>query len=106
MRPGVGPYDPRYGGGAFGGDEGKARKAKLDNPADVTVGPGGELYVADSPNNRIRVIGDADVADRGGVHPRHVVLVVVLLALAAGLVVVAWRRRWRPRAARVAAGPW
>ncbi len=43
----------------FSGDRGKAVDADLGSPNDVAIGPDGSIYIADSSNNRIRVI-DAD----------------------------------------------
>jgi sugar lactone lactonase YvrE len=48
------------GGAGYLGDGGPAEKAKLFTPADVKIDAGGNLYISDSGNNRIRVI-------RGGV---------------------------------------
>ena len=38
----------------FGGDGGLANQAALDSPYDARVGPDGELYIADTYNNRVR----------------------------------------------------
>lgn len=38
------------------GDGGVATEARLDHPYDVRIGPGGDLYIADYGNNRIRVV--------------------------------------------------
>lgn len=38
----------------FGGDGGEATEAKLDHPADITVGQDGTLYIADINNHRVR----------------------------------------------------
>ena len=40
----------------FDGDGGPATSAKLKQPADVALGPGGVLYIADYGNHRIRMV--------------------------------------------------
>lgn len=40
----------------YAGDGGPATSAKLKQPADVALGPGGVLYIADYGNHRIRVV--------------------------------------------------
>jgi len=44
------------GGLGFGGDGGKATKAHVVNPESVTVDPQGNLVIADTGNNRVRVV--------------------------------------------------
>src|SRR5690606_31119991 len=46
------------GSGAQGssGDNGPASRASLNGPRALAVGPGGEVYVADEGNNRVRVV--------------------------------------------------
>ena len=44
------------GVGGFSGDGGDARLAKLYGPASAAVVPGGDLYIADQGNNRIRKV--------------------------------------------------
>lgn len=39
-----------------GGDGGAAKRAKLDDPQGIALGPGDELYVADTGNRRVRVV--------------------------------------------------
>ena len=41
----------------YSGDGGLAVDAAIANPEGITVGPEGELYIADSENNRIRRVG-------------------------------------------------
>jgi sugar lactone lactonase YvrE len=40
---------------AWGDDDGDRERARLQHPLGVALGPGGELYIADTFNNRIRV---------------------------------------------------
>jgi len=42
-----------------GGDGGPATAAQLDYPAGITIDGGGNLYIADSSNNRIREVDNA-----------------------------------------------
>ncbi|GAB3444472.1 hypothetical protein GCM10027570_13850 [Streptomonospora sediminis] len=40
----------------FAGDDGPAEQAMLDSPGGIAVSPGGDLYIADTHNHRIRVV--------------------------------------------------
>ena len=48
-----------FGGGGFGGDGGPAIDARLNRPYGVAVDGAGNLYIADSFNNRIRKVDSA-----------------------------------------------
>ncbi|MEE8523060.1 MAG: hypothetical protein V3T72_03940, partial [Thermoanaerobaculia bacterium] len=55
----IGPVIQRLAGGGFGfgGDGGPARDAFLDTPADIAVAADGRMFIADTFNHRIRVVG-------------------------------------------------
>ncbi len=55
----VGSGSIGIGHGGFGGDGGPATSALLDDPEDVGVGVGGNLYIADAHNNRVRRVDPA-----------------------------------------------
>jgi sugar lactone lactonase YvrE len=44
------------GSRSFGGDGGAATAADLDDPTSVILNPAGDLYIADSGNNRVREV--------------------------------------------------
>ncbi len=44
------------GDASYGGDGGPAINAQLNQPEDITLGPDGNLYFADTNNNRVRMI--------------------------------------------------
>jgi len=46
-----------------GGDAGPALSAELYGPTDVAVGPGDEVYIADTSNHCVRVVGTDGVID-------------------------------------------
>jgi len=50
-----------YSQNRFGGDNGPATEALLQGPADVTVDQSGNIFIADSGNNRIRKIDTAGI---------------------------------------------
>src|ERR1700693_4046196 len=49
------------GNSGFAGDGGQARDAVLNAPSDVLVDPTGNVYIADTGNNRVRMIGPSGV---------------------------------------------
>lgn len=49
------------GSPGFSGDGGQARSAKLSGPTGVAVDAGGNLYIADSNNGRIRKVSSAGI---------------------------------------------
>lgn len=57
------------GGPRYGGDGGAPATALLNAPRAVEVGPGGDLLVADSDNNRIRYVAVPRAAGSDGTDP-------------------------------------
>lgn len=57
--------DPLVGG--FSGDGGSATEAELDKAWGMAIGPDGNLYIADTGNNRIRMVdGDGIITTTAG----------------------------------------
>jgi uncharacterized protein (TIGR03437 family) len=52
--------------GAFSGDNGPATSAQLNGPLGVTVDAAGNLYIADSENNRIRKVSQGIITTVAG----------------------------------------
>ncbi len=49
------------GSAGFSGDGGAATSAQLHNPNDLSIGPDGSLYIADTLNQRVRRVGMSGV---------------------------------------------
>jgi RHS repeat-associated protein len=79
------------GGGGLLGDGGPATDANLDSPADVSVGPDGSLYIADSGNRRIRHVSldglISTVAGGGGSTEEGIEATSFLLGVPTGVTV-------------------
>ncbi|MCH8266466.1 MAG: hypothetical protein IH846_03000, partial [Acidobacteria bacterium] len=59
------------GGFGFSGDGGQATDAELARPADVAVNAAGDLYIADTDNNRVRKVSSGGIITTvagNGVH--------------------------------------
>jgi RHS repeat-associated protein len=54
---GSGPFCCGSNVGAFAGDGGAATAARLNSPSAIAIGPSGDIYIADSYNNRVRRVG-------------------------------------------------
>jgi len=52
----IATFAGRCGTPGFEGDDGPATAALLDRPSGVEVGRQGEIYIADTHNQRIRVV--------------------------------------------------
>lgn len=68
-------YDPRTGEPyeteaaslpGYSGDGGPAEEAVLNEPHDIALGPGGELYIADTGNHCVRVVIDGVISTFAG----------------------------------------
>jgi hypothetical protein len=53
-------------GSGYTGDDGPAARAKIFSAADIEFGPGGNWYIADSGNNRIRVVRENVISTIAG----------------------------------------
>ena len=54
------------GSSGFSGDDGPATSAKLNNPHGLTFDAAGNLYIADSDNNRIRMVSKGTITTIAG----------------------------------------
>jgi sugar lactone lactonase YvrE len=53
-------------GSGFAGDGGRPARAKIFSPADIEMGPAGCWYIADSGNNRVRVVREETISTVAG----------------------------------------
>jgi uncharacterized protein (TIGR03437 family) len=60
------------GPGGFSGDNGFATNAQLSSPVGVAVDSGGNLYIADEYNNRVREVSNGVVTTLAGTGPTGV----------------------------------
>ncbi len=54
------------GSGGYSGDGGPATNAKLSAPTGIAVGPNGWVYIADTGNNRVRVVKSGIISTLAG----------------------------------------
>jgi sugar lactone lactonase YvrE len=54
------------GAAGFGGDEGPATSASLNSPQGVAIDAAGNLYIADTGNNRIRKVSGGTITTVAG----------------------------------------
>ena len=52
--------------GSYGGDGGAATSAQLNNPTGVAIGLSGSLFIADSGNNKIRMVSSGIITTYAG----------------------------------------
>jgi hypothetical protein len=52
----IATFAGQCGKGGFAGDDGPAAAALLDRPSGIEIGHKGEVYIADTHNQRIRVV--------------------------------------------------